>query len=315
MRQNKVKMICEAGLYSAMYATFILICRASSGLLESLLFFIMPLPTIFFAIRYNIKQSFLMVLATFIVCFLFSPLSTIFYVLPSCLMGIFYAYFKKKNASELIQILTAIVTSFIVNISTMFIFADLFDYSIYDDFGTTINGLLKFIDLLFNSKLASNSVIFYIDLLAPSIILVLALIEGYLMHMISSIVIEKMKVNQRKILPFFLFQLPIYLGVISFVFVLLGGYIFISVKSSQNSFFDLARFILPLAFLGYILLFVQGIARIACVLLSKKRANIFPIVLILALLLNILVIILGFFALFNDKRDDLLYNVKWKGDA
>ena len=90
-------MICEAGLYTALYAVFMYIFRASGGMLESLFFFILPFPMILFYFRYNFRHSITLFIAVNIVTFLISPLSALFYILPSGILGILYGYLKKNN--------------------------------------------------------------------------------------------------------------------------------------------------------------------------------------------------------------------------
>ncbi len=313
MNRKSIKMISEAGVFAAIYAIFVLFSRMSGGFLESLLFFVLPFPMILFTIRHNYKNSLILYISTILLCLLISPLSTIFYIVPAGILGIIYALIKQKNKAETLQIFVTISACFVVNILTMHICSSLFDYNIYDDFGSSIKAILKIFDSLFSTKLASDKLKFYIDLFVPSIILITSLFEGYLMHMICSLMLEKLKIKQRKILPFFLLQLPIWLGFISILSVCLGMIILLLVKKDNGIIFDISKYVLALSFLGYIFLFAQGIARIACYLLSKGKSKYFIIVLFLSLLLNILVIIVGFIAIFNDNRDDLLYNVKWKG--
>lgn len=312
MNRKSIKMISEAGLFTAIYAMFMLFGRISGGFLESLLFFILPFPMILFTIRYNIKNSLILYVSMIILCLLISPISTLFYIIPAGALGMIYSLIKQKNKSEILQIFITISTCFIVNILTMHLFSSLFGYDIYDDFGSSINAILKLFDNIFSTNLASNKLKFYIDLFIPSIILIASMIEGDLMHMVCSLVLEKLKIRQRKILPFFLLQIPKLIGITSFIFVCLGAVILLFIKADNGIIFDISKYILAFSFLGYILLFVQGISRIACHLLSKRKAKWFSLVLLFSLLLNILVIIFGFIAIFNDNRDDLLYNVGWK---
>ena len=312
MNKKKLNVITEASLFCAIYAIFALIARSGGGFLESLFFFVLPFPMIFFSLRNDLKSSFLLMISSLILGVLISPLSAIFYIFPSCLIGILYAHFKKKNKSELIQILITIGGCFVVNLLTMHLFAGVFNYDIYDDFGGTINAILRLIDNLFKTNLASNKLIFYIDLLVPSIILVTSMMEGYLMHLVSSLILDKLRYKQRKNLPFFLFQLPIWLGVLSIFFTIIGFLILTLVNKDNGFVFDLYSYILAMSFISYLLLFIQGIAFIACLLLSKNKGKMFIFALLISLLLNILVIIFGIIAIFNDKRDNLLYNVKWK---
>lgn len=312
MNKKRLNVITEASLFTAIYALFVLVCRSGGGFLESLFFCVIPFPMIYFSLRNELKSSLLLTISSLILGALISPLSTLFYVLPACLIGMFYAYFKKQNKSEISQILITIFGCFIVNLLTMHLFAGVFNYDIYDDFGGTINSILKLIDNLFNSNLASVKLIFYVDLFVPSIILVTSMMEGYLMHLVSSLILDKLKYKQRKNYPFFLFQLPIWLGLVSLVSIIGGIFVLIFVKEDTGIIFNLLSFLLAIGFIGYLLLFIQGIAFIACLLLANGKQKLFLLILILSLLLNILVIIFGIIAIFNDNRDNLLYNVRWK---
>lgn len=312
MNNKSVKMICEAGLYTAIYAAFMYIFRAGGGMLESLFFFILPFPMILFYSRYNLKNSITLFIAMMIVTFLISPLSSLFYVFPAGILGIIYGYLKKNNKNEVIQIFTAILCCFIVNTLTMYVFASVFKYNIYEDFGPTINSILSLIDSIFKTNLASVKLDFYITLLVPSLLLITSLLEGYLMHMICSIILDKFKLVKRKNLPFFLVQLPIWLGLMSLLCVIFGVFTLIFIRKDNLLIFEVGKFVIALGLLGYVLLFIQGLARITCIVLHNGKAKIYPLVLVLSILLNILVIFFGFIAIFNDNRDELLYNVRWK---
>ena len=312
MNKKKINMITEASLFTAIYGIFMLFLRSGGGFFESIFFFIMPFPMILFSLRHNMKSSFILLISSAILGLLISPLSMIFYIIPACILGILYSYFKMKNKSEVLQILITIIGCFFVNLLTMHLFAGVFNYDIYDDFGSTINSILKLFDNIFDSQLASNKLKFYIDLLVPSIILITSMLEGYLMHLVSSKLLDKFKYKQRKIIPFFLLQLPIWLGLLSVFFVAIGVFIFIFVNEDNGIIFDLSSYCLSLSFIGYSLLFIQGIAFIGCLTLYRNMQKWFILILLLSLLLNILVIIFGIVAIFNDKRDKLLYNVRWK---
>ena len=79
-----IRKITDGAIVAAIYAVVFLLSRFIGGLLESYLYFLIPIPLIIYGYKYDLIGTVTTAIATFIISFLTiaNPLSPLFYVLP-----------------------------------------------------------------------------------------------------------------------------------------------------------------------------------------------------------------------------------------
>ena len=279
--RNNVKYLTEAALMTALVSVFVLISYYFGGSLESFLFFILPLPLIIYSKKYGFKKSLIPLIATLIITCLINPLNGLCYVLPAGILGIIYGSFL-TDKSYSVRITACMMASFLVQILTMIIFADLFDYNIVDEVKIIADTFIKLFHINVNEQ--SYNLILYN--LIPAFVFILAVLEGFLINYSASFVLFRLREVPTFNVDIFKFKVPVlitvfYIATVAVFFSTLKiypdshGFIFYLLTLNSNLFFILS-----------FLLVLQGFLFIEILLLSKfKKKTILFMILIMILVI------------------------------
>ena len=92
-------------MMAAIVGVVLIINRQMAGLLQDLLLFVFPLPMVFYAAKYGMKQSKVLYAAVVFLSFILSTPQTMFYVASEMLIGLFYGsgIHEKKPTGRIIR--------------------------------------------------------------------------------------------------------------------------------------------------------------------------------------------------------------------
>ncbi len=166
---NKNRYLTLGGLFVALHLLFIFLSRMLIGS-ELILVIFLPLLSTIYALNFKGKEVTMFVVATFLLCVIFEPISTFIYIVPALICGTLYGVLKKKNVKELSLVY---ITTLSHSISLLIAFL-------------SISLMFKEVDFfsIFNTFIGKTGSEFYACVYL--ILIVLGLLESFVVHVITN---------------------------------------------------------------------------------------------------------------------------------
>lgn len=95
--QNDIRKISEGGLMCALIGVILLLNRQTAGVFEASFYWILSLPILVYAARYDLKWSIIVSIATLLLSMMISSPATIFYLFSSLVIGVVYGVGVRKK--------------------------------------------------------------------------------------------------------------------------------------------------------------------------------------------------------------------------
>lgn len=172
---KKNNYLALGGLFVALHLLFIFMSKLLVGS-ELILVIFLPLLSTIYALKFNKKEIAMFVIASFLLCLIFEPISTCIYVLPALICGTLYGVLRKKNVKELgLVYISSISHSFSLLVSFLF-----------------ISFMFKEVDFfaIFASFINKSGAEFYASIYL--ILMLLGLLESFVVHIITSNELKKL---------------------------------------------------------------------------------------------------------------------------
>ena len=176
---SKNNHLTLGGLFVALHLLFIFLSRVLVGS-ELILVIFLPLLSTIYSLKFKTKEVTMFVIATFLLCVLFEPVSTFIYVVPALICGTLYGILKKKNVKELSLVyITTLSHSFSLLIAFL-----------------AISFMFKEVDFLsiFNVFIDKGGKELYVCVYL--ILIVLGLLESFVVHVITNNELVKLGHNE-----------------------------------------------------------------------------------------------------------------------
>lgn len=172
---NKNSYLTLGGLFVSLHLIFILLSRVLVGS-ELILVLFLPLLSTIYALKFKKKEVTMFVIATFLLCFIFEPISSLIYVLPALICGTLYGELRKTRIKELSLVY---ITTMSHSLSLLISFL-------------SISLLFKEIDFfsIFKTFIDKQGVAFYSSVYL--VLMLLGLLESFLVHMVSNNELSKL---------------------------------------------------------------------------------------------------------------------------
>ena len=170
----KNSYLALGGLFITLHLVFIFLSRILVGS-ELLLVIFLPLLSTIYSLKFTKKETVMFLIATFLLCVIFEPVSTFIYVLPALICGTTYGILSKKKVNELS----------LVYISSLAHFASLFISFVF------ISLMFKEISFfeIFSTFIKKNGAELYASIYL--ILISLGVLESFCVHIISSNELER----------------------------------------------------------------------------------------------------------------------------
>jgi len=313
INMKKTKMIVQAGLFVAIYAIFFLMSSYLGGGLESILYFILPLPLIIFTVDYGYKYAVIPFIATILIGLAVNIVSTLLYVISSNILGIVYGELVRRNKKTKFLIFSCIIAEFISTILSSYLFASLIGYSLNDEILEIFTFMFNLLRVNINDATILNRLV-YASI--PVYLFVISVVQGYCCHLFATIILKKLKIRDSGVGNIYLVSFSKSSGfiyIISFILHLSTAYF---LYTTENTLLLIISIILTDFFWIMVMLLsfqtiVTGTLYFARI--PKLRFMYLLIIgLIMFMPLPILLIysIIGLVIVFNDIHKYLLYNNK-----
>lgn len=295
MKHQEIKLITDGAIIVAIYAVFLLCSRFFSGFLEEFLYFIIPLPLTIYGYKYHFKNSIIVSIATSLLSFIvINPLSTIFYVIPTLVIGIIYSELLKRNSKTLVEFIFLIVSFLIISLLTMVFFGYLFNYDIIEDTKVLAEQIINLFTLL---GIKEERLVFIKSLiisLIPCIILLTSIMESILLMIISKIMLYKMNLKNSISLKirFSMSFMPQIIGYIYIIFFILMAFAFTQIPL-ENNLYILYSIIANIGIVFSFLMIYQGLFFLLEYSKIKQNKVYYILGIICVFIFPILVIFIG----------------------
>lgn len=196
----KIRQITDAAVVVAIYAILLLISRLTGSLLESDLFFIMPLPIAIYAYKYDLKTTLIPFASTTIVSFFLcsNPLNALVYVLPGLITGSLHGGFLvKTKINKGLNIIILTILSSITEVLSAVVLSNMLGVeNIFDSITYMINGLNDILSKMNISDFNTNLLQSLLQGLIPSIILIISLMDAVVFYLLFMLFVQRTKINK-----------------------------------------------------------------------------------------------------------------------
>lgn len=136
---KKNNYLTLGGLFVALHLLFVFISKVLAGS-EFILVVFLPLLSTIYALKFNIKETIIFFIASFLLCLIFEPVATLIYVLPALICGTLYGVFRKRKVKELsLLYLSSMSHSISLLISFLFISLMFKEVDFFSIFASFIN--------------------------------------------------------------------------------------------------------------------------------------------------------------------------------
>ena len=213
---NKNSYLTLGGLFVALHLLFIFLSRVLVGS-ELILVIFLPLLSTIYSLKFKKNEVTMFIIATFLLCVLFEPISTFIYVVPALICGTLYGILKKNDIKELSLVY---ITTLSHSVSLLIAFL-------------SISLMFKEVDFfsIFNTFIDKSGDAFYVCVYL--ILIVLGLIESFVVHVITNNELIKLGhtiLKEEEVTPYWMivgcvFSLVIY-SVLAFINPLYTCYVF-----------------------------------------------------------------------------------------
>lgn len=300
-----IRKITDGAMMAGLIAVFLLLDRYMAGTLSAYFVFIMPLPMVFFTAKYGWKDAMPVLFAVFVFLFLFGTISAMFFGGAACILGVIYGdgVFRRVSSGRLL--LRAAVCGAALEAAALVFYAGVYGINMSDYIAEekelfTAIGQTTGVDF---SYFADNTSLM-VNLYLFSTIL-MGMLEGYVTHMLSTILLRRMKIAVPKPQPIEKYFPPKWSGYLGLL--LLVGYYFAMFGRISSPFLYNTMMIGGMASAFYLGFFgIVGITTIVA-LTQPARKGIGRLIGILLFFLNLMLCaVAGFLYITTDYHEKLL---------
>lgn len=291
MKHEKIRVITDGSIIVAFYALF-LICSRLLGIMEDLLYFIIPIPLSIYAYKYQLRNSVLVAISTVLISFIIiNPFSALFYVLPTILIGLIYPEMLKRKIKFKYVMIFVSLSFLLISLLTMVIFGYLFNYDIVEDTKALADSIISLFSFLgFNSQYFKAILI----ALIPGILILTSIMEAVLLDFIVRIVLKRLKFNT----DFYSFQFSIDFlpSIIGYIYIVIFALMIFSIWQIplNNNLFFLYAFILNIGIFFSLFMIYQGLYFIFQYAKMKRKSLIYFLGISFTILFPLGIILIGF---------------------
>jgi uncharacterized protein YybS (DUF2232 family) len=207
--KNQVRTITEGSVMLGIIGIFLFLNLQFGLLIQSYFVLIFPIPIIIYTIKYGVKNGLILIFAAITLTLMLGQFTTFFYTVTGLILGLVYGYgILKNHTNDWIISISIIVNSISIFIET-YLLAKLFGYDILAEINTIVSEL---------SKIPEFAEILNVDALIlsliPLLLISMSILQTIIVHMISIVLLRRLKISYRKAKPVEDFRLPIWAGVI-----------------------------------------------------------------------------------------------------
>jgi len=218
--KKQVRTITEGSVMLGIIGILLFLNLQFGLLLQSYFVFVFPIPIIIYTIRYGFKNGIILFTSAIILTLMLGQFTTLFYTITGLILGLVYGYGIIKNRTNDWIITTSIIVNSISIFLETYVLAKLFGYDIVTEINVVVSELSKIPE--FAAILNGEALILS---LIPLLLITMSIMQAIIIHMISIVLLRRLKISYRKARPIESLRLPIWAGLIVTIALFLGKYL------------------------------------------------------------------------------------------
>lgn len=189
---HNVRKLTDGAMMAAILGVLILIDRWTGGFFEGTAVFLLPLPMVFYAARYGIRDSWAVLAAICILCIVLGTPQALFYMASESFIGMVYGDGIHRGTGTSRLLIRSMALGAIADTLSMVVFASFFGY----DMAGSLAQIKDVFNQIGTQMGVSFNAIMNLDSLAREIFILAAvlsgMLEGFVTHMLSRIMLKRL---------------------------------------------------------------------------------------------------------------------------
>lgn len=298
MGKTNTKKLVQGAMLAALFGVLSLLNTYTGSMFDVLICYGMVIPLVWYGYTYTMKDNMIVCFVSMIVIAMVGLPFFIISAFSSCASGIFIAEALKRKAKKETILVGTLIISFLNNILLYEIFAGLVGMDLMAELKESYEMIVS----VFPSFSQMISLRFVLSL-APLFLLMVSTMEMYVIVLLCQIGLYRFGIRFPGSFHIASLHLSKKTGIV-LAMTLFGSYILKEFVHVDYIAVDYVYIV------SYVVLLIQGLACVCFCLIAERK----PKLMILAMLgifiprLNVLYIVAGFFDIFSDLRENLLYN-------
>ncbi|MFI3284719.1 MAG: DUF2232 domain-containing protein [Erysipelotrichaceae bacterium] len=250
--RTTTRQITEGAMMCALLGMMLILNRYLGNSLEIMFILVLPIPIVLYTVRHGLNASVMVYLSCIFISVMMGQLTTTFYIIFTLLIGIVYGEGVRRNQNSLIILLWTFILTFLLEVLTGCFLASFFGF----DIEMQMIEINRFVQAVIPS--APDNLVTTVFLTS---FVILAAEEVLIIHILSIVLLKRLKIKQRPFKTMFEISLgkPLTM-MLSFFSLLL---VFTGLSNNDSI---ISMVILVLGICSSIVLFVFGF--IACLWLA-----------------------------------------------
>lgn len=305
--KSNVRRITDGAMIVAIMGLLTVLDGQSGMLLDGLLFWFIPIPIILYVVKYDLNSGIIIAVSVTLLSFIISLPHLAILMGFSSLIGLAYGYGINKKLSVSKTLVLTFFATLAYYLLSMIVFAKFFGYNPQEE----ITEIINFFTQVFNNISTSNFDIitflrwtnpFFAMLImfVPFIPVLISIMQTILTHLVSVILLKRLKLAEVEVKPFFLIKIDKKLATIALLTLMLTyAYFIFSLDGLQTV-------IMILQFVSQMIFIVMGAILMLTYVSLKQKPLLAPLVGLLVLSLPLLVMFVGIIDVFTNIRYNLI---------
>ena len=187
--RNSVRQITDGAMMIAIIGLFVVVNRQLLFLLENYAAFLMPIPILFYTVKYGFKQAMLVAFSMIVVSLLLGTPQSLFYMGAALANGLVYGHgVRKQTSNEWLLGVTILITAVTMFLTT-YAFAAFFGYNVMEEVKLIIEYLKTIKGFTVDATLSATLYAMF-----PIVILLTAVIQSILTHLSAILLMKRLRI-------------------------------------------------------------------------------------------------------------------------
>jgi uncharacterized protein YybS (DUF2232 family) len=210
--RNSTRQITDGAMMIAIIGLYVVVNRQTAFLLETFVAFLLPIPILFYTVKYGFKQALVVTFGMVVVSMLLGTPQSLFYMGTALANGLVYGYgVRKQKANEWLLGVTIIITAAAMFLTT-YAFAAFFGYNVMEEVNAIIAYLKTIQGFTIDATLTATLYAMY-----PLVVMLTALIQSALTHISAILLMKRLRIAVLPLRPLSMMRVPKWIGWVSLI--------------------------------------------------------------------------------------------------
>lgn len=257
---SKTRAISEGAMLLAVMAVLLIIDRQFANFFE-LMLCLLSVPVAVYEVRHGTKMTIAFAIASFVISFLFSTITGMFYSIIAVIIGVVYGYGVLNDWQNHSLLFFSVLANIVSTYITVVMFAGVFGYNIQEE----VNLMLKTINDMGLSHMNMTQLVLEVIILSY---MAMAFLQAVMTHLLTNLMLQRCKLKYRPLNTIF----DVHISKMTGIFIVLATvlYYFTMNMNIDQWLLDGIMFLYLVAF---IIAIVNGCITTMCFLRIKGRGR------------------------------------------